>query len=87
MNIHGVSYLLLSKFDGKFESVEVHAFAVLERWSRGIVVEEHLQLVRAPGVVQQGRGEVLALLPELLVLSLELVLHEAQSGIEDTYKG
>lgn len=75
------SYLFLAQLDGELQSVQVHPVAVLEGRSRGIVIQQHLQLVGAARVVQQRRGEVLALLPQLLVLALELVLHEAQPEV------
>ena len=52
--------------DGQLESVEVHALAVLVDGPRGVVVEQDLQLGRGPRVVQQGRGEFLTLVAELL---------------------
>lgn len=59
-------YLLLSKFDGELEPVQMHPLAVLERRPGRIVVQQHLQLVRTSRVIQQGGGEVLALSSELL---------------------
>jgi hypothetical protein len=71
-------YLFLPELDGELEPVQVHPVPVLERRSRGVVIQEHLQLVRAPRVVQKSGGEVLTLLPQLLILALELVLHQTQ---------
>lgn len=59
-------YLLLSKFDGELEPVQMHPLAVLERRPGRIVVQQHLQFVRTSRVIQQGGGEVLALSSELL---------------------
>lgn len=59
-------YLFLSKFNSEFQPVQVHPLAVLERWPGGIVVQQHLQLVRTSRVIQQGSGKVLALSPKLL---------------------
>lgn len=59
-------YLLLSKFDGELEPVQMHPLAVLERRPGRIVVQQYLQLVRTSRVIQQGGGEVLALSSELL---------------------
>lgn len=66
-----IPYLLLPKFNGKLEPVELHALPVLEGRARWVVVQQHLQLVGAACVVEQGRRELLALLSELLVLYLE----------------
>ena len=44
----------------------MHPLAVLERRPGGIVVQQHLQLVRTSRVIQQGSGKVLALSPKLL---------------------
>ena len=59
-------YLFLSKFNSEFQPVQVHPLAVLERRPGGIVVQQHLQLVRTSRVIQQGSGKVLALSPKLL---------------------
>lgn len=65
--LHGLTaYLLLPQFDGQFEAVEVHPLAVLKGWSRGVMIQQHFQLVGAPRVVQQRSREVLTLLPEFL---------------------
>jgi hypothetical protein len=61
-----VSYLLLSQFDGQFESIEMHSFAVLKRRPSGIMIQQYFQLIRTPRVIQQRSREVLALLPEFL---------------------
>ena len=60
------SYLLLSVLDGQLEPVERHLLPVRVGGARGVVVEQHLQLVRRPGVVQQRGRELLALVAQLL---------------------
>ena len=47
-----VTHLLLFILYGELEPAEVHSLSVLERGSGGVVIEQHLQLVRTPGVVQ-----------------------------------
>ena len=59
-------YLFLAVLDGQFQAIEAHPIAVLKGGSLGVVVEHHLQLVRAARVVEEGRGEILALLPQFL---------------------
>lgn len=66
------SYFFLPELNSEFESVEVHPFSVLESWSGWVMIEQDLQLVGAPRVVQKGRGEVLALLPQLLQVKLKI---------------
>lgn len=44
----------------------MHPLAVLERRPGGVVVQQHLQLVRTSRVIQQGGSEVLALPSKLL---------------------
>ena len=60
------SYLFLSVLDGELEPVEGHLLAVGVGGAGGVVVEQHLQLVRRPRVVQQRRRELLALVAQLL---------------------
>ena len=59
-------YLLLSVLDGQLEPVERHLLAVRVGGAGGVVVEQHLQLVRRPRVVQQRGRELLALVAQLL---------------------
>ena len=63
------THLLLFILDGQFEPAEVHPLAVFEGGPGRVVVEQHLQLVRAARVVEQGGGEVLTSLPQLLPAS------------------
>ena len=44
----------------------MHPLSVLVAGPGGVVVEQDLQLAGRPGVVQQGRGELLALVPQFL---------------------
>lgn len=59
-------HLLLLEPDGHLEPAQMHPVTVLEGRARRIVVEQHLELVRSPRVVQERRGEVLALSAEFL---------------------
>ena len=60
------SYLLLAVLDGQLEPVERHLLPVRVGGAGGVVVEQHLQLVRRPRVVQQRGRELLALVAQLL---------------------
>ena len=54
----------------------MHPLSVLVDGTVRVVVEEDLELVGAARVVEEGLGEVLALLPQREVFALELVLSE-----------
>ena len=64
------SYLFLSVLDGELEPVEGHLLAVGVGGAGGVVVEQHLQLVRRPRVVQQRGRELLALVAQLLQMAI-----------------
>ena len=59
-------HLLLPVLDGELEPVERHPLSVLVGGPQRVVVEEYLQLARAPRVVQQSSREVHHLLPQRL---------------------
>ena len=59
-------HLLLPVLDGELEPIERHPLSVLVGGPQRVVVEENLQLARAPRVVQQSSREVHHLLPQRL---------------------
>ena len=69
----GVSHeLLLAIFDGQLQSLQRHPLPVLVGGPGRVVVEEDLQLPRAPGVVQERRRKIHNLFSECLGLQREL---------------
>lgn len=46
MIMQNLYYLLLSQLDGQLQPVQMHAVTVLEGRPGGIVVQQHLELVR-----------------------------------------
>jgi len=63
----------LSQLDGQLEAIQVHSVAMLERWARRIVIQQHFQLVRRSRVIQQGRRKVHALFAQLQIFILREV--------------
>ena len=69
------AYLFLVVLDGKFEPGQIVVALLFQQVDVVSVVEDHLQLSGASGLVQQVFGKLLTLLGQLLVLRLELILH------------
>ena len=65
-------HLFLSVLDGEFQPVKSHPLPVLVGGPGRVVVEEDLQLPRAPGVVQERRRKIHNLFSECLGLQREL---------------
>lgn len=72
------SHLLLAVFDSQLEPRQVAGVLIQQRVDVITVVEDYFQLFRAPGLVQEVLGKLLAHVGQLLVLRLELVLHRAE---------
>ena len=58
LNTRKNSHFFLSVLDGKFEPLKSHPLPVLVGGPGRVVVQEDLQLPRAPRVVKQRRGKV-----------------------------
>ena len=61
-------YLFLVVLDGQFEPGEIVVALLLQQVDVVSVVEDHLQLSGASGLVQQVFSKLLALLGQLLIL-------------------
>lgn len=64
-------FLLISY--GQFQPRQLHVVAFLVRRTIRIVIQNHRQLLRAPGLLQQVHGELLALPPQLQILRFALL--------------
>lgn len=65
------THLFLSEFNSQFESIEMHAIAVLERGPGGVVIQQHFEFMRRSRVIEQRRCEILTLSSQFLIFILK----------------